>query len=248
MRNLFIVGAQRSGSTYLRNILNDHYEVQMTKASKVEPKFFLKKKINIKQKEFYEQKYYSKKRKNIKYLGEKSTSYIEHSYALKNIKKFYPDAQILVILRNPTLRAYSNYRFSKKNCLEKNSFKLSLELESKRLLDNNFNTSVNPYAYKKRGVYIKYIRELYKIYKKEQINLIIYEEFINNINEIQKLYKLLSIDSDVIPKSIDKKINTTIKSEDVDIDTLIYLDNYFKESIKQLEIIMGRKIDAWNTN
>ena len=38
----FIVGAQRSGSTYLYNLLDGHPDVCMAKHVRPEPKYFLK--------------------------------------------------------------------------------------------------------------------------------------------------------------------------------------------------------------
>jgi len=128
MKNLFIIGAQRSGSTYLYKVLNCHPEVSMAQPVRPEPKFFLNELLVSKGKKFYEETYFSSHKLGARYFGEKSTSYIESTDAAMRIKKYYPDARILIILRDPVLRAYSNYRFSVVNKLEPLSFEQALAI------------------------------------------------------------------------------------------------------------------------
>tara|TARA_B100001029_G_C15048711_1_gene449073 strand:+ start:1350 stop:2102 length:753 start_codon:yes stop_codon:yes gene_type:complete len=246
MNNLFIVGAQRSGTSYLQQILNEHNEVEMTRMSSSEPKFFLNKNIKIKDKIYYENKYFDHPKKKTKYLGEKSTSYFENEYALKNIKKLYPEGRILLILRNPVMRAYSNYLFTLKNNLEELSFSDSLAIENERIKNKYFTTSVNPYAYRSRGVYIIFIKKLFNIFNPKQIKILIFEEFINNALAIKKLYNWLEIDETFTPLSINQKINESLNINNKDSNALNELYIHYRESINDLEEFLNFKIDSWH--
>ena len=114
-KKLFIVGAQRSGSTLLYKILSSHSQICMAKPYFPEPKYFLK---NYKVNKNYFKKFF-KHYKNENYIGEKSTSYLEYIFVAKRINKNFPDAKIFIILRNPADRAISNFFFQKKIILKK---------------------------------------------------------------------------------------------------------------------------------
>src|SRR5688572_11238783 len=55
---------------------------------------------------------------SVRIFGEKSTSYLERADVPARIATMLPDARILIVLRDPTERAISNYRFSRANGLE----------------------------------------------------------------------------------------------------------------------------------
>jgi hypothetical protein len=109
--HLFIIGAQRCGTTYLYKVLDSHPEIYMAKPLRPEPKFFINDLEYSNGKLYYENKYFSSIDDSIKVLGEKGTSYIEHPDVSDRIKSFYPNAKIIVLLRNPVERAISNYFF-----------------------------------------------------------------------------------------------------------------------------------------
>ena len=193
---MFIVGAQRSGSTYLKEILGSHPQIAMAHSVKAEPKFFLDEELVRKGKSYYEKLYFHSLQPTTLLIGEKSTSYLESEEAAIRIKSLYPDAYILIILRNPIFRAYSNYLFSKFNMLESLDFGDALALEKERIAKKRFNTSVCPWAYVQRGHYINYIKHYVKLFNKDNIKILIFEEFINNLSSVRNLYKWLGIDTE----------------------------------------------------
>lgn len=77
MKHLFIVGAQRSGSTYLYELLDSHPEVSMAHPVRPEPKFFLNaQRVSLGIAHYIDAHFADRKVGGL-YLGEKSTSYIE---------------------------------------------------------------------------------------------------------------------------------------------------------------------------
>lgn len=67
-------------------------------------------------------------------LLDASTSYLYyHESAIAAIKKMCPEARILIVLRNPIDRAYSQYKLMKKLGREKESFMVAIEKESDRI-------------------------------------------------------------------------------------------------------------------
>lgn len=245
MNNLFIIGAQRSGSTYLYNLLDDHPEVSMIRPARPEPKFFLSQDLILRGRDFYEKYFFSEPRPNTKYFGEKSTSYIESEVAAAGIANFYPNAKILMILRNPVDRAYSNYLFTKSHGLEKESFARALELEGERIKAESFSTSVCPYSYRTRGLYELYINNYLKYFNRHQIKILIFEEIVGNLEEIKNLYKWLDISPNHIPQTIKDVVNPSLLPREDVTSSLSCLALSFGDSISSLEQYIGRPIPAW---
>jgi hypothetical protein len=246
VRNLFIIGAQRSGSTYLYHTLDSHPEVAMAHPVRPEPKFFMGDLLCLKDRECYESTYFNNCNPNTLYFGEKSTSYIEDLNAISRIKSFYPGAKFLLILRDPVLRAYSSYRFSVAHGLEDLGFADALLAESSRLQDATFTTSVTPYAYRKRGQYIDYINQLLKVLDYEQLKIIIFEEYVGDIGSIQKLYRWLNINDTFMPPSLNEVVNSASVKCEEQAESFKDLALGYQDSISQLELMLGRKIHAWH--
>ncbi len=247
MRQIFIIGAQRSGTTYLYNILNAHPKICMAKPVRPEPKHFLNQSEYDKGVEYYESLYYKEYNSMQIYIGEKSTSYLEFSFVAQRINAYYPDAKIIVILRNPVERAYSNYKFSCENGLESLSFVDALRAEKKRLSDCRFQISVNPYAYVQRGHYIQYLLGYDKVFSESQIKIIIHEEFVSNNAAILDLYSWLELDCNIMLDDVSKVVNASKSSLSFQDFLNCKSDLYevFMNSNKELEGYIGRSIDVW---
>lgn len=245
MNHLFIVGAQRSGSTYLYHILDEHPEIAMSRPVRPEPKFFLSDHLYAKGRAFYEGTYFGGHSARIRYLGEKSTSYIESEAVANRIHQFYPNARILMILRDPVIRAYSNYRFSVAHQLEDMTFEDALKAEPARLAEASFSTSVNPYAYCKRGHYINYIEAYLKFFDRGQLEILIFEEFVCKPESVQRLYRWLGVDEHFKPRSLGKVYNPSIQKEQGHSGASRSLAHEYRESLERLENLLGNKVETW---
>jgi hypothetical protein len=65
--------------------------------------------------------------------GEASPTYLSHQWAPERIRRALPGARLLVLLRNPVDRAYSQYQMSVREDLEDLPFEEALEREAERL-------------------------------------------------------------------------------------------------------------------
>ena len=175
-KHLFIIGAQRCGTTSILNYLKKYKIIISTKSEKPEPKYFLKNNLNYDE---YLSKFFKKKSITKKILVDKSTSYIESKKAALNIKKYIKNAKILILLRNPADRCISNYLLSKKNGYENFNLSKALKLEKGRIYDK-IKTSVSPYKYFERGIYWKYLDIWFKVFKKENIKIFVLENLIKD--------------------------------------------------------------------
>jgi len=240
VKNLFIIGAQRSGSTMFAKTLDLHPKIKLITPIKPEPKYFLDRNYDGKQTYLDLLK---KFKGNFDYFLEKSVSYIEHDDALSRINCDFPDAKILVILREPVNRCWSNYKYSVENGIEKRGF--SEAIKNSNELDFDSNISVNPFAYVKRGFYDKYLEKVFNIFHKKNIKVIIHEEFISSTESLYNIFEWLNLQKINIPKNIFiNKINKT-SSEYLNLESLNELTHLYTDSVLRLENLIGTKIDPW---
>ncbi len=150
-RHFLVIGAQRSGTTYLHTLLEAHPEIVMARPTRPEPKVFLSDEVVDKGVEWYLSTYFSHARDETVH-GEKSTSYLEVAEAARRARRVLGEADIVVLLRDPVERAVSNWRFSTDHGYEQRPLEQALteNLASSRPWDPSA-TSVSPFGYLERG-------------------------------------------------------------------------------------------------
>ena len=242
-KQFFIVGAQRSGTTYLYDILDQHPKICMAKPVRPEPKYFLNKKLDEINLDEYYQTYYQQCSKS-KVFGEKSTSYYENEEVAKILSVSCPHAKIIFCLRNPVKRALSNYQFSVDHGLETRTLE-EVFVENKSIENFNFSTSVNPFNYLGRGEYARYIKMYQKYFPKNQIKVLIFEELVNNENEIKKLYDFLEVDSNFIPSNLEKVVNASSKKESINENIALKIQEYYKAHNEELSEMLNNALNCW---
>ena len=106
--------------------------------------------------------------------GDFSPIYLYSDVAAKRIKAITPEAKLIIMLRNPVKRAYSEYNmFFERTPFENRSFEQAIEDESN-------NVSLNHYvieSYIKRGIYEPYIKTYLDLFDKKQVMIIKSEDF-----------------------------------------------------------------------
>ncbi|HKA68438.1 MAG TPA: sulfotransferase [Actinomycetes bacterium] len=207
-RHLLIVGAQRSGTTYLHSLLDSHPEITMARPARPEPKVFLSAQLAARGREWYEATYFAHVRAET-LLGEKSTSYLEHPEAAARAASVLGVAEILVMLRDPVARAVSNWQFSTENGLEDRPLDQALadNLRGARDWDRAV-SSVSPFAYLERGRYADYLDPWYAHFS-GHLHVRFLEELTSDGAELASLYKELGVDPGFQPTSLGWPVNTS---------------------------------------
>lgn len=187
------IGFTKAGSTWVYKILEEHPGISMSKTK--ETNFFVNQDL-------------ANKPHNIKHLeqffeggedkirGEFSPMYINKDEALENIKKFYPDIKLLIILRNPADKRISevmyNYRF--KTDMERADFD---QIVYERFKD------AQP-----RSIYYDRLQKWMDHFPRENIYVMVLEEMISRpYEEASKLYEFLGADNSFRPRSASRKAN-----------------------------------------
>ena len=208
--DFFIVGAPKAGTTSLYHYLSEHPQVEMS--SQKEPDYFSDKAI-------HEQgMYYAKNRvdtldkyeslfvqKESVVYGEASVSYLFYENVAEDIKKYNPNAKIIIMLRDPIERAFSHYLMDYRLGLISDSFENVLAKISKHK-----NAHLFYQQYIEVSKYAKQIQRYLDFFKKENILFIDYEDFKKNVSKtVDQVYNFLNISTEFVA-DINTKHNTFI--------------------------------------
>lgn len=131
-------------------------------------------------------------------IGEASTSYLKSPIAAKRISKFAPDAKIIVLLRQPADRAYSDYQYLKARGEETScSFLEALSQESTRRENGWF----PGHLYKESGYYFSQLRTYFDCFPREQIKIYLYEDWNTcPTSVLRDLFSFLKVNETVAPE------------------------------------------------
>jgi len=197
--NLFIVGAPRAGTTSLYRYLNEIPQIFIS--LKKEPNFFNPNTVKdsgtlliqpIRDKSDY-LKLFEKSKDEI-YLCEATTHYLMDPDSAKLIHNVSPNAKIIITLRDPVEREYSNFKFiCHRTKVEKLNYNISFLDEIKNQMRDK-NNSLDSSLRLESGLYTHNIKKFLEIFGKENVKILIFENWINDtknaMNEILQFLKI----------------------------------------------------------
>jgi hypothetical protein len=188
------IGVQRGGSTWLHTLLASHPDVYMPTRRK-EIRFFDR---------YYDnglgwyEGFFCPPEEASKYLaiGEISPEYYECEKCPERIYNTFPEIKLIMMLRHPISRAYSQYGFN----VQRRNYRGSFE---------NF-LATRPRALEK-GFYSRYLREYLHYFDRKQLLPLVFEDVFTDISKTKtKVADFLEISADKFPSSDNKeKVNAS---------------------------------------
>lgn len=178
--NFLVIGAQRSGTSWLAQNLRRHPQVFLPKVKEIH--FFDR--HYEKGMEWYESHFDG--RKDEPAVGEATPAYLHGAYSKRDIpaliRQHLPDAKLIACLRNPVDRAYSNYLQNLANFDENRglSFEEKLAATPEILQIGEYATQLERY---------------YAHFPREQIHLVLYDDVEREpLAVLRSIYSFLGID------------------------------------------------------
>lgn len=225
------VGVQKGGTSSFWHYFHAHPNVVKSKEKEVN---FFNKNFNKGIEWYKDQLNYSVCADHLVY-SESSPEYMNPNYKNDNIPKLihslYPNAKLVVFLRNPTDRAWSHYKMILRDQSKNKSFEDVIK--------------ANDYYILSRGLYSKILKSWFEYFSKDQIFIIKSEDFFTDpnkvMNEVFEFVGLPNFDLDSYfhhHNSADKTDYPPLNPE-----TREYLVNYFKPYNQELENLLGRKFN-----
>jgi sulfotransferase family protein len=240
-RHLLVIGAQRSGSTYLYSLLDAHPEITMARPVRPEPKVFLSDEVTARGRQWYLDTYFAHAAGE-PVLGEKSTSYIEDPRAASRAEQVLGTADVVAILRDPVARAVSNWRFSTANGLERRSLETALrENLAGPCRWNESTTSVSPFAYLERGRYATYLEPWLQVFG-PRVHVVLLQELLTSTRTLQDLYERLGVGAFAPPDGRGPVNASPGREPDLSGDLVERLSDYFAPSDRALAAHLGRAL------
>lgn len=240
--HFFIAGAQRSATTYLYRMLEQHPDITLAQPVRPEPKFFIRDDFSG-DLEAYRREFFD--HADTAWLGEKSTSYIEHPVAAARIASCLPDAVIFFMLRDPVERALSNYRFSVMNGFESLPLAQALDAEATRVADGA-GVSVSPFSYVGRGHYVRHLDPWRTCFPRQQLRLLVTEDVVGSKQALGRVFESLGLAAGVPLRGVDDAVNGSPEaSVDIDPALRVRLRDAFTASNRELADTWGVDIGSW---
>lgn len=264
--NFFCIGAQKSGTTLLYDLLKEVDEIYLP--YKKEIHFFDSQIVDKLNTKLYLKSYF-KESSSYEARGEITPSYLFVEPVAKRIfQSLGPDVKFIVLLRNPMERAYSHYVMKYKSEEECHSFKNALFLEQDRIHNNL--TDLKRFSYASRGFYAKQIEYYLNYFNKKNFKFILFEEFIKNQNQtVNEICSFLGVSNTKTFKnkvvhnsqlSLKQRLKFyTLNKESVTLASALFSSSYpnlhvsmktmlqerYYEDIKNLEAIIDKDLSVW---
>jgi len=203
------IAAAKSGTTWLANMLDKHPDICISEPKEVSyfnSEMSSNERLRHKNKQgpfinknhtkplsWYEKHFLHCRPENI--IGEFSPVYFYDPEAPTAIKEQFPNAKLIVVLRNPIDRAYSEY------WMFRNSFKIE-----NRPFDEAIREKGTMHIQK--GLYYKQLTRYLKYFDRNQICVVFFDDIRKNPEEmLKKVYGFLGVDDSFVPKNIRSKSN-----------------------------------------
>lgn len=193
--NFIGIGAERSATSWLWTCLDEHPQICMSHPKEIH--YFNK---NYEEGEKWYRQHFAPDFKTT-ICGDITPIYMDDPRVCERIARDYPDAKILVILRNPFERALSHLSLilrNEKGVVDNDDIVLAKKVVA---LDDK---------YLRRSLYYRGLKPYFASFPREQIIIRFYEDMkLDYKTFLQSLFLKLGANPDFLPKSADKIINRT---------------------------------------
>lgn len=234
--NFMCIGAAKSGTTTLYDILKQHPEVYIP--SFKEPHFFDIPDVYTKGLDWYEKTYF-KSVKTEKCIGDFTPSYFYEKQSAERIfQNLGKELKFIVILRNPVDRAYSHYLHSVRDERESLTFTEAVNLEKERLKsysDKEDYLNNLRHSYIAQGQYGKMLQSYLKHFPIDNFLFIHFEEdFIQNRKQtIDEVYDFLKLDKSY-QFDINIKSNPASRARSKAVKRLMQKTGWWRKALKSI--------------
>lgn len=218
--DFFIVGAQRSGTSAMRDYLRKHPEIFIP-ITRIGEHGFLARDGPWPRVIRDEKMHLSlfADAKDEKRVGEKSTRYLVSRLAAAEIKAFQPSASIIIMLRNPVDMLYSWHSFSLFVGLEDISdFEAALAADEDRKRGMHIPKGRNPkdalwFVYRERARYTEQVQRYFDTFGRERVQVIIFDEFVRDTAGVYRdTLKFLNVNPTFRPVFQKVNANKSVRS------------------------------------
>lgn len=236
--DFLIIGAQKSGTTWLSGCLKEHPGVYIPDIKEVH--YFDN---NYKKGESWYHSFF--KNGGCRVKGEATPKYMFKSDVPGKIYKYKKDIKLITILRNPTTRAISQYKMEI----------LRGGLDEGVSLIHTFNNKISDdISIKDRGFYSEQLKRYFDLFDENRLKILLYDDIIKKPKTLIKdIYAFLEVDDGFLPDGLNKVIkpdNNLFKIKNkkeiiIKKEDLLYIKDAYAIEIEKLEKMLNIDLSDW---
>jgi hypothetical protein len=251
--DFIIVGGQKCGTTAAAFNLNQHPELSIFDSTTS---------FNQREIEFFNQHwdagvewYRSNFPTTGKVVGEKTAELIHRTITHERMHIVEPSAKLILFLRNPVYRAYSQWRMavrpgwnevrSFRECVLEEMVLLQMSPEYAHQVTHCLDLSIDGWreGYVLKGCYIDQIEHLLKWYPRTQVHIAITEEVRQDMqSQYAEIFRFLGVSAFI---GDFKTRFVGADREPMDADIAEALHSFYKPYNERLFRLLGRQISCW---
>lgn len=215
------------------NLLKQHPLVSFSERDKPEPKYFIQN-PDANSDDFVRDLFPNIDKGAV--CAEKSTSYHESIKALQRIKKEFPDALVVFVIRNPVDRYVSNFFFTKMHGLETRTIE-EVVIEKKTDPVLSIKVSVNPFDYLKRTIYSSFLPGIELLFK-DNLLVVDFQHLTVSPQELcNNIFKNLQLDDFEVNLAVGEN---KAKKKEIDPEVYSILGRELKNEVAFYEKTVGK--------
>lgn len=253
--NFLIAGAQKGGTTALASFLAEHREVCMAPAKEVH----LFDDPDLADADFGGEMVAARYRAAFpnhageRWVGEATPSYLYLPGVAERIRRYHSGMRLIVLLREPSARAVSQYQHERRHRHEWLPFVLALAAERRRLCglarDGRvpWNSSLRRHSYVDRGRYGPQVRRLFAQFPRAQVLCLESRDLAARHDEtLRRVYSFLELEPPaVLPAP--RRVHGAPPGQRCFAPRLArrHVARECLESTLELERLLGWELDAW---
>lgn len=246
----FIVpGAQKSGTTALHYFLKRHPEIALP--DRQELHFFDDEEIFSRTPVDYEllHRHFGGKRRvrlvpvRLGLAGEVTPSYLYWKRAMERIHAYNPQIRLVILLRNPVDRAFAHWNMQRFKDREPLDFLDALKEEPRRITPP-LSIESRRFSYVDRGFYSAQLERVFKLFPREQMKIVKFEEFRDRKQEtLDRIFDFLGLKRLRVGR--DKDRNVVPYERGMTSEERKYLSEIFAGEVAKLEKMLGWDLTDW---
>jgi hypothetical protein len=250
-----IIGAQKAGTSSLYKYLLQHPAI--LPAYQKEIHFFTIPELYFKGHNWYRGHFptiLARGKSRQRLIGEASPSYLFFPLVPERVHQVMPQAKLIVLLRDPVARAFSNYHHQVRYGLETLSFEEAIEQEQERLGNDLQKTIENPqfhsldlahFSYLLRGEYVTQLKRWRSLFPAAQMLILKSEDFYDEPQQtVAQVASFLNLPACQPNPAIFKRYNPGIYNK-MNPQTRQRLSRYFQPANEELYEFLGKNL-AWH--
>lgn len=254
--DFIIIGAERSGTTSLYSYLVEHPSIG-TATEKELHYFDHKYQQGL---AWYRAQFpttlhkYAMERKGQQFItGEATPNYLFHPHVPKRVARLLPRAKLIVLLRNPVSRAYSQYSRKINHGTETLSFEEAVTTEEERTRqevervfadEHYYSTVFWHHTYKMRGIYADQLQRWFEYFPREQFLILrsedLYKEPGSMVKQVLGFLELPQVEPESLKEGYQAHNSYTHTQPKMDPALREKLTAYFEPHNARLYELLGR--------